>query len=711
MLPACSLTRFFVVFVTGTVLTQAHAMEIERRDSGANDAVASGNSEDPFAWLEDIRNPQTVAWVKSENRKTLSRLEADPRFAPNYKAALALYSESEHDSSPRFSQAMLYEGWVYQVWQDKSHPHGVWRRARVGSLRNPQIEWQELVDIDELSRLENKSWSLESRAQCYGSRCLLKLLDGGGTNASIREFDLESRTFVRDGFILPDCDQIAIWKNADALLLATDFGPGTRTATGNPLTVREWRRGQPLSEAREVFRGDVTDYYVRPVVFTSESGERAFIVARLRGQQPLWRLYDSGEAKPMTMPSHGPIAFYKGRWIIRLLRDWQLGGRTWKSGTLIAIADADVTQPTPDVEVVMDVGPRESILEGEVTKEGMLLTTTHNVRAQMWKVTFDGSHWNRLRLPLPENGKIELSLFQNTASEAFVSFEDLITPSSLYEIDVAKNRVTPLRDSAKQSGAPDFETEQLEAASKDGTRIPYFVVRRKGTKLNGKAPTLLWAYGSADHAQLPEYDPARQRLWLEKGGVYVLANIRGGDEVEASWRVEGSGRQRTYEDFISVAEDLIRRRITSPRYLGIRGHSNGGLLVGVALNWRPELYKAAVIENPALDQIDQRRRLGHAYSPGLGAWDNPADLEFLRRTSPYQNLVKHATFPMPLILTNSNDGMPPSYARKYAAKLAAFGNHCFFYESPEGGHSFGDTPEAKALHDALVYTYLASQLM
>jgi len=684
------------------------------------EAVMSGSLDpqqtDAFTWLEDATSTRTIAWVREQNQRVSRTLKANSRFEQYYDTALSVLRR-KNVATGDASSSILHGGWVYNILRDEVHPRGVWRRAPINSYTRGSPSWEPLLDVDALARQEGKALVLSSKAQCLGERCLLTFLLDGGFAAAHREFDLKSGTFPGQAFSLPvPSKQFVSWKDNDTLLVSKDFGANTTGLLGNPIVVKEWSRGKSLSDAKEVFRGASGDVAVLPQTFVDEEGRLSAIIVRGVGGhlKTYWKITASGEARRMTLPSEVRLfGVHKGEWIFEVQEDWTLGAKSWKSGTLLSIPDTEILNPSPSVRIMLEPPPRSVVIHAAVTRDGVLVSTTENVRARLWRLTIEkeAGRWNQVRVPLPGDGTIEMPMTSPTEGIAFVTYQDFVTPPSVYAVEVRTNRVVPVSHEPGHFDGSKYVIQQFEAVSKDGTRVPYFIVLPKGFRATGDSPTLVWGYGSVGSLQQPRYDPTLGTLWLERGGVYVLANIRGGSEFGRDWVLRGAERQRTYDDFIAVAEDLVRRKITNPRRLGIRGHSNGGLLVAVTLNSRPELFNAAIIENPALDQLDQRRRMGRAYVIDLGAWDDAEDLAFLRRTSPYQNLTRRESFPVPLVITNSNDSMQPYYARKYVAKALSLGMDALFCENPQGGHGMGITIEDRASHDALIYTYLAQRLM
>jgi CHASE1-domain containing sensor protein/acetyl esterase/lipase len=255
---------------------------------------------------------------------------------------------------------------------------------------------------------------------------------------------------------------------------------------------------------------------------------------------------------------------------------------------------------------------------------------------------------------------------------------------------------------------------QHEATSKDGTKIPYFVVMREDAKRDGNTPTLLYGYGGFEIPMTPSYSGTIGAGWLEWGGAFVLANLRGGGEFGPEWHkaAQREGHQRSFDDFIAVAEDLVKRGITTPRHLGIMGGSNGGLLVGATFVQRPDLFRAVVCQVPLLDMKRYSHLLaGASWMGEYGDPDKPEDWAFISKYSPYQNVRKDAKYPRVLFTTTTRDDrVHPGHARKMVAKMKAQGHDVLYFEDVEGGHGAGSTPAQQAYMWSLTYTFLRNEL-
>lgn len=693
--------------------------------SGRTDTKPEGTSidSDAFSYLENDKDERTLAWVRKENQRTLALLKGDHRYTRYHQ--LALEAENVARDLGRLDNRVLSinDGWIYQYLLNTEHPRGLWRRSKLSSFLSDQPVWQLLLDLDALSSREGRTWILAvAHFSPGGRRCLLQLSDGSSQTFSFREFDLEHGEFSRNGFEFSSYLGRAVWKSDDSLLVNADFGPGSLNGARAPIVVKEWRRGQPLSEAREIFRGSQDDIMVSviPPYLSSESepeyGSRSATIAQWdqSGAQTYWQVDGAGRIRRMTVPEQTWPDRCGDHYVVPTRRDWTIGGRTWKAGSLLSIPASDVTLPAPRVYEVMELGSDRALEYYTCTRGGLLLFGASVANGRLWKATFGESSWTLQPVPMPDHGVIRASVSSARSGHAFVVYQDFLQPASLYGVDLSANSVAVVKQTAAAFDSNDYVTEQLEAKSADGALVPYFVVRHRKLPLDGSAPTLLYGYGALGGSLSPNYDGARGKLWLEQGGVYVEANIRGGMERGSSWWVTGANRQRVYEDMIAVAEDVVRRKFSSPKRMAMRGHSAGGLLAAVMMNQRPDLFGAVVIEAGALDNFrmdltaeDPKLRWAEFGSPHI-----PVERAFLERTSPFHNLKRTPNAPMPFILTSTSDQtVLPANSRRFAAKMESLQMPFLFLETPDGGHGIAGSIDAKIELDALIYTYLARQLM
>ncbi|MBI1251323.1 MAG: prolyl oligopeptidase family serine peptidase [Alphaproteobacteria bacterium] len=669
--------------------------------------------DDPYLWLEEVEGERALDWVRGENARSLAELEADPRYAGLYQEALAIAQNRD-----RLPLGSVRDGHYYNLWQDEANVHGLWRRASLQSFASGAPQWETMLDLDALSAAENVNWVWKGVACApSGARCMLQLSDGGQDASVWREFDMATKSFVANGFMVPEAKADVAWRDEDSLLVATDWGDGTLTESGYPFIIKAWSRGQALSEAREVLRGQNTDVGVFPFAVEDVDGYRIVgaVEADTFFESTKWILGET--PRRLSLPAKSTLqGLHKGQLIATLEQDWSLpGGATFPQGALVAIGESSAGDLSPAVTQLYAPGARESIEAVALTRDAVLVAGYQNVRGRILKFAYDGRAWIETSIALPPNGAVNFAGSDPGESQAFAVFEDFLTPDTLYSVDARTGTADAVRSLSAEFDAARFVSQQYEAVSKDGTRVPYFVVRARDTQMNGENPTLLYGYGGFQISMTPAYSGSIGKLWLERGGVYVLANIRGGGEFGPAWHQAGlrTQRQVVYDDFIAVAEDLIARDITTPRRLGIMGGSNGGLLMGVMLTQRPELFHAAVVQVPLLDMLRFDQLLaGASWVDEYGSPQNPEERRWLRQLSPYANLRKRDDFPTPFFVTSTKDDrVHPGHARKYAARMEALGMPFYYYENIEGGHSAAANLQETARRRSLEYTYLMRRLM
>lgn len=678
----------------------------------ATPIIAQSSSNDPYIWLEDISAPRSLEWVENENRRTLGVLEQDPRYAGLHADALRIAEATDRIPAPE-----MIGGRILNFWQDASHVQGIWRTTTLDSYLMTAPAWRTILDLDALSAADKQTW-VWNGADCEPlaqKRCLISISAGGEDATTVREFDLQAGSFVPDGFTLPTSRQAIAWESPDSLLVARDWGPGTVSKSGYSLVAKRLRRGARLDQAVEVFRGDAGDTGIFPGTFVDGQGNRVLVIERARNifEFELYRVTPTGVARIDLPLKAAPIGLVAGKLIVRVNQDWKPAvGSTVLAGAIIAVdpirGGAPVTLFAP--------GSRQSVKQVGVTRDHVLATIYDNVRGQAWSFTpASGGRWTGKRIALPENVSVNLDSSDRTTNQAFIRVQSFTAPSTVWLVDADAGTARAVKETPARFDAQGLVTEQFEAASKDGAKIPYFVVHRRDIRLNGSTPTIMTAYGGFQVSRTPVYDATRGKLWLEKGGAYVLANIRGGGEFGPTWHEAGlkTKRQVVYDDFASVGEDLIRRGITSPRRLGIYGESNGGLLMGVEMTQRPDLWNAVSIAIPLLDMLRyEQLSIGASWVGEYGSIAVPAERAFWEKVSPYQALHKGVKYPEPFIWTTTKDDrVGPVQARKFAARMKEYGLPYLFWENTEGGHSSGANLRQSARSIALEMTYFTRKLM
>ncbi|HXQ80889.1 MAG TPA: prolyl oligopeptidase family serine peptidase [Opitutaceae bacterium] len=677
------------------------------RVSGAQNAPA-----DPYLWLEDVSGERALAWVRAQNAVAQRELEALPDFKPINERLLAIY-----DSKERIPYVAKHGDFYYNFWRDAQHVRGLWRRTSPEEYRKKDPAWEAVLDLDALAAEEKENWvwkGAEVRFPDY-ARALVSLSRGGADAVVVREFDLAAKAFVKDGFALPEAKCNIAWRDRDSAYVGTDFGPDSLTDSGYPRVVKLWLRGTPIDKAAAVFEGKKGDVGSEAIVSDEPGFHREFIVRGITTFTSENFLVDGGRLVRLDLPADADFGSFRDQLTVKLRTDWAVGGRTFPSGALLAIPWDRFLAGGRDFAVLFHPGPRVALAEYSTLRHHIIVNELDNVRNRLYVLTPEpDATWSRVPLPAPEFGTISAEAAEPESDDYFMNVTDFLTPSSYYVGSVGSPERTLLKQLPSFFSAEGLEVSQHEALSKDGTRVPYFQVGRRGLPADGSTPTLLYGYGGFEISMTPYYSAGTGASWLERGGVFVLANIRGGGEFGPAWHQAAvkENRQRAYDDFIAVAQDLTRRRVTATGHLGIMGGSNGGLLMGVMLTERPDLFGAVVCQSPLLDMRRYSHLLaGASWMGEYGDPDLPADWAYISRYSPYQNAREDAKYPPVLITTSTRDDrVHPGHARKMAAELEAQHHDVLFYENIEGGHSAGANNREQAYLNALAFTFLLKQL-
>jgi prolyl oligopeptidase len=669
--------------------------------------AAAQSDDDPFQWLEDVGGEKALAWARQHDAKTTAVLEARPEYKPIYKRTLEILDSKEKIPTPE-----LFGETVYNFWKDDAHERGIWRRTSLPSYRAAAPRWETVLDVDALAKADGKAWVFHG-ANCLPPayvRCMINLSPGGSDASVQREFDTGTKQFVSGGFSLPEAKSSVAWRDEDTLWVGTDFGAGSLTTSGYPRIVKLWKRGTPLSAARTVFEGKAED------VASSGSSDilsdgRYDLVTRAPAffRQETFLLLGDRLVKLDLPEDSQPRAFFRDRLLFSLRSDWPVGDKTYRQGSLLAGGVDDLLRGARRFDVLFEPSERVSLAGVERTRDRVLIRTLDNVRSRVTALSLEGGAWKRSDVPTPGLGTAGLTATSDSSETFFYTYEDFSTPVSLWLAEKG-------REPAKVKTMPAFfdatgvRTEQFEATSRDGTKIPYFVVTPKGVKAGPETPTLLYGYGGFEISEVPRYSGVLGSAWLARGGVYVQANIRGGGEFGPAWHKGAVKEQHihNFEDFSAVARDLIARRITSARHLGIMGGSQGGLLVGGTFTLYPDLFHAVVAQVPLADM----RRFNHllagaSWMAEYGDPDKPEDWAYIQTWSPYQLLKADAKYPTPFFWTNTRDDrVHPAHARKMVAKMEAQGHPVYYFENTEGGHGSGAVNKQTAEVTALQYAYL-----
>ncbi|ERE04280.1 prolyl oligopeptidase family serine peptidase [Pseudogulbenkiania ferrooxidans] len=669
-------------------------------------------AQDPYLWLENIQGKDALQWVHQQNALTIKETEGWKSFPQLKRDILAVL-----DSSARIPAIEKIGDRYYNFWRDAQHPRGLWRSATLDEYRKADPAWETVLDLDKLAKDEKENWVWQG-ADCVKprqDRCLIRLSRGGGDAAVVREFDLPAKRFLADGFVVPEAKSEVNWADRDTLYVATDFGKGSLTDSGYPRIVKEWKRGQPLAAAATLFEGKQTDISVNADGIDTAGHHYDVISQGTSFFSSDTYLKQDGKWLKLDKPGHVEASFH-GPWLLlRPRQDWNVGGHDWKAGSLLAIKASDYLQGKRDVAALFQPSATTSLGGSAGTRDALILTVLDNVKSRLveWKVV-DGK-WQSRPVAAPGYGSISVSAVDSDDSnDYFFTFTDFLTPTSLSLAHAGSDAREPLKQQPAFFDAKPYRIQQFFARSDDGTRVPYFVVARKDVKLNGKNPTLLYGYGGFEVSLTPYYSGTLGKAWLERGGVYVLGNIRGGGEYGPAWHEAAlkHKRQKAYDDFSSIARDLARRGIADARHLGIKGGSNGGLLMGVMLTKYPQLFHAVVCQVPLLDMRRFNKLLaGASWMDEYGNPDQPADWAYIQRYSPYQNIRAGAKYPATLFATSTlDDRVHPGHARKMYAAMKAMGADVRYYERTEGGHGAAASHDEEARIAAMEYAFLWKEL-
>ncbi|TWX53728.1 prolyl oligopeptidase family serine peptidase [Colwellia hornerae] len=695
---------------------KAPVMKVENPDKTISYDIL-GKTDQDHLYLEEVLGEQALTEVKSWNTRTLDRLMADPLFEKMNSEVLEIVN-----SKDKIPYASYRNGEVHNFWQDEQHERGIWRKSTMSSYLSDTPVWQTVLDFDALSKSENKNWVYKGN-NCLSPDyeiCMVSLSDGGKDAVIQREFNTKTQTFVTDGFITQESKGSIDWLDKNTLIIGVDFGENTMTTSGYPMVSKLWQRGTPLSSAVEIDRGKQTDVGYWGGVTELSDGRREIITTRaltFYDTEYYWfpRKSDGSISEKIKLPipkKSNLSGEFKGQMIVKLNEDW----RGFKLGDLVSFnIDNFIKDGKIDlINLVFSPDEKSSIGNFGVTKSKVLMSIYHDVTGSAYQFDWHDNKWTAKKLDFPSNGSVSIGSTNSKEEIAFISAESFLDPDTLYTYNTATGKKAKAKSLPSWFDAASMISEQFFVSSTDGTQVPYFVVRHKNTTLDGKNPTLLYGYGGFEVSLNPSYSATRGKLWLERGGVYVLANIRGGGEYGPKWHQAGlkTNRQRIYDDFIAVAEDLIAKKITSPEHLGIEGGSNGGLLMGVMFTQRPDLFNAVICAVPLLDMMRYHTLLaGASWMGEYGDPENEIEGKFLRSISPYHNIDPGVDYPEVFFITSTKDDrVHPGHARKVAKRMEDQGHKFLYYENIDGGHSAAANLKETAKRIALQHTYLMQKL-
>lgn len=698
-----------VIALTFSGMTQAH-------DTPHTAAPATqAGADDENLWLDDIDGAKPLDWVKARNAETVTKYAQTQDFKTLDARLLEML-----DSDAKIPMVSKIGDHYYNFWRDKQHPKGLWRRTTLAEYRKDKPTWDTVIDLDALAAAEKENWVWHG-AQCLKPdyrRCLVSLSRGGADADVVREFDLSTKAFIKDGFALPEAKSQVAWIDDDHIYVATDFGPGTMTTSSYPRIVKEWKRGTPLTSAQTVYEGKESDMSISAYRDRTPGFERDFVQRALEfyNSETFLRGKD-GKLTKIDVPNDAETDVEREWLLVEPRTAWTVGGKTFPSGSLIATKFDDFMAGKREFTVLFTPDEHTSLAGHSWTRHHLILTVSHDVVSQIKVLTpAAAGAWKEDTL----SGAPALSNMQaggidaDETDEYFLTVSGFLQPTTLYYGTLGQGEREAIKHSPAFFDASKFVVSQHFATSKDGTKVPYFEIAPKALKTDGSNPTLVYGYGGFEISLEPAYAAGAGRAWLEKGGVYVIANIRGGGEYGPRWHQAAlkANRPRAYEDFAAVSQDLIDRKITSPKHMGMMGGSNGGLLAGNMLTQYPQLYGAVVSQVALLDMKRYTHMsAGASWMAEYGDPDKPEEWKYIQTFSPYQNLHKGTKYPPVLFTTSTRDDrVGPVHARKMAARMQAMGFDASLYENLEGGHGAAADNKQSAFMSALAYTYLWDHL-
>ena len=698
-----------VIALTFSGMTQAHDTP-----HTAAPAVQAG-TDDENLWLDDIDGAKPLDWVKARNAETVAKYAEGQDFKTLDSRLLEML-----DSDAKIPMVSKIGDHFYNFWRDKQHPKGLWRRTTLAEYRKDTPAWETVIDLDALAAAEKENWVWHG-AQCLKPdyrRCLVSLSRGGADADVIREFDLASKDFIKGGFALPEAKSQVAWIDDDHIYVATDFGPGSMTTSSYPRIVKEWKRGTPLASAQTVYEGKANDMSISAYRDRTPGFERDFVQRALEfyNSETFLRGKD-GTLTKIDVPNDAETDVEREWLLVEPRTAWTVGGKTFPSGSLVATKFDDFMAGKREFTVLFTPDEHTSLASHSWTRHHLFLTVSRDVVSQIKVLTpADAGPWKEDTL----SGAPALSNMQaggidaDDTDEYFLTVSGFLQPTTLYYGVLGQGEREAIKHGPTFFDASKFVVSQHFATSKDGTKVPYFEIAPKALKTDGNNPTLVYGYGGFEISLEPAYAAGAGRAWLEKGGVYVIANIRGGGEYGPRWHQAAlkANRPRAYEDFAAVSQDLIDRKITSPKHMGMMGGSNGGLLAGNMLTQYPQLYGAVVSQVALLDMKRYTHMsAGASWMAEYGDPDKPEEWKYIQTFSPYQNLHKGTKYPPVLFTTSTRDDrVGPVHARKMAARMQAMGFDASLYENLEGGHGAAADNKQSAFMSALAYTYLWEHL-
>ena len=668
--------------------------------------------QDKFQWLENIDSPRSMEFVNAQNKATIEKLTTEKNYKPIYNKSLEILNSTEKIAYPN-----IQGKYVYNFWTDKQNERGIWRRCLLSDYTQGKLNWETLIDIDKMSKNDNVKWVYKGASGLYPAynKFLVRLSKGGGDAVYIREFDADKKEFTKAGFDIDEAKGSADYVDENTLIVSTNFGEGTMTTSGYPTQTRLWKRGTLLKDARLLYEGQKSDVSISGGVWRDGAKSYIAVFRSMTFFTSMVMIWSENKLIQLDLPADCSIrSIFKNHLIVQLKSNWAVNGKTFNSGAVLSLVFTELLKGNKDIQLIIEPDKNSSIAEITTTKNHLLVNSLTNVTSEMYIYSLTNQQWIKKKVNAPSFGSISIVDADEFSDQYFFLFDNFITPTTLYTADAESNTFKKIKSLPAFFNSGNYEVKQFKAKSKDGTLIPYFMVAKKNLKYDGNNPTLIYAYGGFEISSTPYYAPTVGTAWLDKGGVFVLANIRGGGEFGPKWHLDGikEKRQNVFDDLYAVSEDVITRKVTSPKHLGVMGGSNGGLLVGVAFTQRPDLYNAVVCEVPLLDMQRYNKLLaGASWMGEYGNPDVPEEWEYIKKYSPYQNVKEGVKYPEVFFTSSTRDDrVHPGHARKMVALMKDMGYKTYYYENTEGGHAGSSTNEQHAKMNALIYSYLLMKL-
>ncbi len=668
--------------------------------------------EDAYLWLEVIDSKKSLEFVNTQNKITQDKLSSNAEYQAIYDKSLEIYN-----STYRIAFPSIIGNHIYNFWQDKEHARGIWRRTTKESYLSNNPIWETLLDIDALALKDDIKWVYKGSNGLYPNynRFIINLSNGGGDAVEIREFDITTKSFIKDGFYIPQAKGYASYLDENNLIVSTDFGEGTMTTSGYPNQVKLWKRGTLLKDAQLIHTGNINDVSSSGYVMRDNDKNYLLIHQGTTFYTRIAYLCENNKLIKLDLPEDISIStILNDQIVLNLKSDWNVNGIIYKQGSIVSAKFSSLIKGIKEITLIFTPDEFTSVNEVSSTKNKILVTILTNVKSELNSYTFENDKWVIEKVNAPDVGTISIVTTDHFSDEYYFNFQNFLTPPSLYFVNSSNNSVKEIKTLPSFFDSSKYKVEQFKAKSTDGTMVPYFVISSKTMVYNSQNPTILYGYGGFEVSKESSYSAVMGNAWLENGGVYVLSNIRGGGEYGPKWHQAGlkENRQTVYNDFHCIAQELIAKKITSNKNLGIMGRSNGGLLVGVAFTQRPDLYNAAVCEVPLLDMQRYNKLLaGASWMGEYGNPDIPEEWEYIKKYSPYHNLKKDVDYPEVYFYTSTRDDrVHPGHARKMAAKMIDMGYPIYYYENTEGGHAGASTNEQSAKYSAMTFSYLLMKL-